>query len=46
MSIKERVICQFEHKREEGLAACLIAAAKACERDKWQGLADMLKEGG
>jgi hypothetical protein len=46
LRINDQVLCEFAHKREDGLAQCLIAAAKAYERDKWQGLADMLKEGG
>lgn len=33
--INRMEICQFEHKREDGLSACLMAAAKAVEANKW-----------
>lgn len=35
VKINRMEICQFEHKREDGLAACLLAAAKAVEANKW-----------
>lgn len=35
LRINSMEICQFEHKREDGLAACLLAAAKAVEANKW-----------
>ena len=33
--INKMEICQFKHKREDGLAACILAAAKAVEANKW-----------
>lgn len=35
LRINKMLICQFEHKREDGLAACLMAAAKEIEKSKW-----------
>ena len=32
LRINHREICQFTHKREDGLAVCLMAAAKAVDR--------------
>lgn len=35
IKINSMDICQFKHKREDGLAACLLAASKAVEENKW-----------
>ena len=35
LRINKMEICQFEHKREDGLAACLAAAAKKVRETKW-----------
>ena len=42
--INKTEVCQFDHKREDGLAACLLAAAKAVEADKWKKIAHMLND--
>lgn len=34
--INQQVICRFTHRREEGLARCLLAAAKAVGESQWQ----------
>ena len=39
LRINKQEICQFDHKREERLAKCLMETAKAVERQKWMGLA-------
>ena len=33
--INRKVITTFKHKRGDGLGACLLAASKAVERQKW-----------
>jgi len=35
LRINRMEICQFQHRREDGLAACLMAAARMVERNKW-----------
>lgn len=42
LRINRREICQFDHRRENGLAACLLAAAKAVEKQKWMETAQFL----
>ena len=42
--INSRVITTFEHKRSDGLAACLMAASEAVEKAKWNELAEYYKE--
>jgi hypothetical protein len=41
--INHEVIATFRHRRADGLTACLIAAAKAVERKKWERVDDFLK---
>ena len=41
--INRQEVCQFDHKREDGLAACLMEAAKAVEKQKWMNAAELLK---
>lgn len=36
LRINQDVICTFEHDRTKGLSDCLIQAAKACEKHKWE----------
>jgi len=33
--INNKVICTFKHKRTNGLAVCLMEAAKAVEKTRW-----------
>lgn len=40
--INSQIITKFKHKREDGLAACLMAAAKAVEKKKWEDVAEKL----
>ncbi len=40
--INNDLIAQFEHDRTHGLGQCLIAAAKACEKAKFEELAKQL----
>ena len=39
--INRQEICQFDHKREDGLSACLLAAAKAVELQRWANAAEL-----
>ena len=34
-------ICRFTHVREQGLATCLMRAAEAVERNKWEQVRQM-----
>ena len=34
--INEKIITRYKHKRENGLAKCLMEAAKAVEKAKWE----------
>lgn len=40
--INDELICTFKHKRIGGLAACLMAAAKAVEEKKWRDFEELL----
>ena len=42
--INQKVITTFKHRREAGLATCLIAAAKAVKQAKWDQYAQIFKE--
>jgi hypothetical protein len=42
--INQKVITTFNHRREDGLGACLIAAAKAVEQAKWDQYAQIYKQ--
>ncbi len=44
LRINSMEVCQFQHKREDGLAACLIAAAKTIEKNKWMDIKRLLFE--
>ena len=35
LRINKTIVAKFKHKREDGLAKCLIAAAAAFEKSKW-----------
>lgn len=43
--INQKVVAVFRHKREDGLSACLISAAKAVEKEKWEEGLNMLNAG-
>lgn len=43
LRINRQEVCQFDHKREDGLAACLMAAAKAAEKQKWMDAKTLLE---
>jgi hypothetical protein len=38
--INNKVICTFKHKRTNGLAVCLMEAAKAVEKTRWAKFAN------
>lgn len=40
--INSQLITKFKHERKDGLAACLMAAAKAVEKKKWEDMAEKL----
>ena len=40
--INHKVVATFQHKREDGLAKCLMEAAKAVERGKWEDFAKLV----
>jgi len=42
--INRDVVTTFKHRRGDGLATCLMKAAEAVERQKWQGLERFLLE--
>ena len=42
LRINNELICTFKHKRINGLAACLLNAAKAVERKKLEGFEKLL----
>ena len=43
VQINHDVICQFYHRREDGLAACLRKAAEAVDSQKNTDLLEMIK---
>ena len=42
--INQNVKITFKHKRSNGLGRCLMEAAKAVEKQKWEGLFGVLGE--
>jgi hypothetical protein len=44
LRINQRIIAEFEHNRVDGLTVCLQKAAKAVEKEKWEGLIEVFKE--
>ena len=36
--INDKFITSFQHKRANGLGACLFEASKAVDREKWESL--------
>ena len=42
--INEKRITTFKHHRPAGLKACLLAAAEAVERQKWEDLGMLLDD--
>lgn len=46
LRINSHVVATFRHKREEGLAKCLQAAAAAYEKKKWEDIAHLLGNDG
>lgn len=42
--INEKRITTFKHHRPAGLKACLLAAAEAVERQKWEDFWTLLNE--
>ena len=43
LRINEKVIAAFKHRREDGLAICLMKAAKAAELAKYNEITMMLE---
>ena len=41
--INQKVVAEFQHKREDGLAKCLIRAAMAVEKNKWAFVREHLR---
>ena len=44
LRINENEIVRFKHRRSDGLGACLLAAAKAVEKQKWETENRLLRE--
>jgi hypothetical protein len=44
LRVNRREICQFEHERSKGLAACLMAAAMAAEKQQMTEYVRLLDE--
>ena len=42
VQINREQICEFEHNRMDGLGQCLLEAAKAVEKAKWDKATDLL----
>jgi len=40
--INREVVATFKHKKEDGLAQCLLRAAKAVEQQRWKREADII----
>jgi len=45
VQINNKFVCEFYHKREDGLGMCLLEASKAVEKSKWLNIIESFNHG-